>query len=103
MKTSSVFAATLLLFLIPCMACAKERGTVVDIWEQRDFYARHYIYQVETETHAHEFLGNYPLAFQVGNSITFTFDKDHQHATVIDGSGKKTKLLLILEGTRNPN
>jgi hypothetical protein len=27
MKTSSVFAAALLLFLIPCMACAKERGT----------------------------------------------------------------------------
>jgi hypothetical protein len=40
MKTSSVFAATLLLWLIPCMSCAKER----------------------------EFLGNYPLAFQVGDS-----------------------------------
>jgi hypothetical protein len=72
MKTSSVFAATLLLWLIPCMSCAKER----------------------------EFLGNYPLAFQVGDSITFTFDKDHQHALVIDGSGKKTKLPLISEGTR---
>jgi hypothetical protein len=103
MKTSSVFAATLLLLLIPCAVCAKERGTVVDIWEQRDFYARHYIYQVETETHVYEFLGNYPRAFQPGDSITFTFDKDHQHALVTDGSGKKTKLLLISEGTRNPN
>ncbi|MGC2766785.1 MAG: hypothetical protein WB607_14860 [Candidatus Acidiferrum sp.] len=45
MKTSSVFAATLLLFSIPCVACAKERGTVVDIWELKDFYACHYIYQ----------------------------------------------------------
>ena len=53
MKISSAFAAPLLLFLIPRMACAKERGTVVDIWEQRDFYARHYIYQVETETHVY--------------------------------------------------
>ena len=35
------------------MACAKERGTVVDTWEQRDFYTRHYIYQVETETHVY--------------------------------------------------
>jgi hypothetical protein len=60
MKTSSVFAATLLLFLIPRMACARERGTVVDIWEQKDFYELHYIYQVETETHVYDFLGNYP-------------------------------------------
>jgi hypothetical protein len=60
MKTSSVFAATLLLFLIPRMACARERGTVVDIWEQKDFYALPYIYQVETETHVYDFLGNYP-------------------------------------------
>jgi hypothetical protein len=45
MKTSSVFAATLLLFSIPCVACAKERGTVVDILELKDFYACHYIYQ----------------------------------------------------------
>jgi hypothetical protein len=48
MKASSVFAATLLLFLIPCMACAKERGIVVDIWEQRGLYEHHYyIYQSE--------------------------------------------------------
>jgi hypothetical protein len=50
MKTSSVFAATLLLFSIPCVACAKERGTVVDICERGDLYARFYIYKVETET-----------------------------------------------------
>jgi hypothetical protein len=74
----------------------------VDIWEQRDFYARHYIYQVGTETHVYEFLGTSPQVFPVGDSVTLTFDKDHQHALVSDGSVKKTKLLLILEGTRNP-
>jgi hypothetical protein len=82
MKTSSVLAATLLLFMIPCVASAKERGTVVDIWEQKDFYELHYIYQVETETHVYDFLGKYPQAFQMGDSITFTFDKDHRHALV---------------------
>jgi hypothetical protein len=58
MKTSSAFAATLLLFLVPRVVCARERGTVADIWEQRDFDARHYIYQVETEKHVYDFLGN---------------------------------------------
>jgi hypothetical protein len=65
-----------LLFLIPYPSYAKEHGTVVDIWEQRDFYACHYIYQVETETHVYEFLGHSPQTFQQGDTLTFTLDKD---------------------------
>jgi hypothetical protein len=88
MKTSSVFAATMLLFLIPCIVCAKERATVVDIWEQRDSYGqRCYIYQVETEARVR--LPWERLAGHPGDSIMFMFDKDHQHALVIDGSGKR--------------
>jgi hypothetical protein len=52
-------------------------------------YELQYIYQVETETRVYEFIGNHPQAFRLGDSITFTFDKDHQHALVIGGSGKK--------------
>jgi hypothetical protein len=86
------------------VAHAKERGTVVNIWEQRDSHGNHfYIYQVETETHAYAFLGNYPLAFHQGDSITITFDRHHQHALVTISRGKKAKLLLILEKPRNPD
>jgi hypothetical protein len=91
------------------MACAKERGTVgtvVDIWEQRDLYARHYIYRIETETHVYYFLGNFPQTFQQGDTPTLTLDKDHQHARVVAGRGMKTTLLLIgdlEQSTLTPN
>jgi hypothetical protein len=39
----------------------------------------------------------------LGDSITVSLDKHHQRALVIDGFGKKTKLQLMFEETRNPN
>lgn len=92
------FSFTLLVILIPCVAYAQERGTVVDIWQQIDLYQHHYsIYKVETQTHFYEFLGDYPQTFQLGDSVTFTLDKDGQHAQVVVGHGKKAKLLLMRE------
>jgi hypothetical protein len=77
---SNLALATLLL-LVPRAVWAKERGSVVDIWEQRDSYGhRCYIYQVETETHVYDFLGDCHQAFQRGDSITLTFDRAHHHA-----------------------
>jgi hypothetical protein len=97
----SVFTVALLIMLIPCVTYAKERGTVVDIWHQIDLSEHHYcIYRVETGTHFYELLellGEYPQAFQLGDSLVFTLDKDHQHAQVIGGRGKNPKLVLINE------
>jgi hypothetical protein len=88
----------LLVILIPCMTYAKERGTIIDIWHQVDLHEHHScLYRVETETHFYEFLGEYPQVFQLGDSLTFTLDKAHQHAQVIGGRGKNTKLVLIKE------
>jgi len=92
------FGITLLIILIPCVVDAKEHGTIVDIYQQIDLSERRsYIYRVETETHFYEFLGEYPQAFQLGDSFAFTLDKDHQHAEVVGVRGKKTKLRLINE------
>jgi hypothetical protein len=98
MMSKPRFTVTLLVMLIPCVTHAKERGTIVDIWHQIDLYEHHYcVYRVETQTHFYEFLGEYPQSFQLGDSLTFTLDKDHQHAQVIGGRGKNPKLLLIKE------
>ena len=84
--------------LIPSVTHAKERGTVVDIWHQIDLNEHHYcIYRVETQTHFYELLGEYPQAFELGDSLTFSLDTDHQHAQVIGGRGKNPKLVLIKE------
>ena len=101
MMRKSGFTVALLIILIPCVTHAKERGTIVDIWQQIDLYEHHsYIYRVETETHFYEFLGEYPQAFQLGDLFSFTLDKDHQHAQVIGGRGKRTKLLMIKEESK---
>jgi hypothetical protein len=89
-----------LLFLIPAMARAKERGTVVAIWEQRNFYEHFYSYRVETDTHFYVFLGDSVQAFQLGDLFVFTIDKDHRRV-VANSGGKKTKLLLLLEGLKS--
>jgi hypothetical protein len=97
----SGFALALLLFsLVPCMVYSKDRGTVVDIWEQKDSYGHHfYIYQVETETHVYDFLGEPPQAFQPGNTISFVVDMRHRQARVSAGA-KKLKLFLGGRGSK---
>lgn len=102
----SACAIALLIISMPCLTDAKERGTrgtIVDIWQQIDLSEHHsYVYRVETETRFYELRGEYPKAFQLGDSFTFTLDKDRQHAEVIGARGKKTKLLLIKEELKAP-
>lgn len=101
MKAKTGLVVAVLFFLIPWATHAKERGTVVDIWEQMDSYGNHfYIYQVETETNLYDFLGDGAQVFHAGDTITFAINMHHRQVRVSAGERKVT-LFLVSRGPKS--